>query len=230
MPPLTKYDPNHVTSSGVANLANVTTINLHGGDATCVIPFAIPSSEPNMTMIVTMTMKSSELITVLSTAAASALNLGASFPGGKTEYDCDVASLMALYASWTRSGMDVGQGYVVGPSDVYNLLAQDPWTQGQINAALTQQGGFEGISGNNGLPLIRKDYGSFLTPASETLKAKCGFADVGDPTTVPPTGGMDQVVYKKDDGYGWKLWAGIAAAGVATAILLKGVKKGRSAR
>lgn len=227
----TIYDGYVITSAeelmGIAQ--NSTIIDLNGGaESVCVIPFAIPAVEPGTFTSASMSMNSGELITVLCSAAIRAMSTPQSplpFPTGKTKYDADVASLMAIYASWTRNGLNVGEYYILGPDDVYNLLAQDPWTQGQINGKLLEQG-YEGVSGNNGIPIIKDGLSRFYAPSKDAFKTQYGLPAVTDSNDVPTTGGWTSVVADEQNKSGyWWLYAGIAAAGLAAYGVVTMTKK-----
>lgn len=213
------FDP---TPRQLGDYQDASVINLLGGDPVCVVPFAVASSEPGLFMNVTMSCTSAELIKVLDGSAVSQMQGPPNWPGSGGVYDANMARLMAIYAGWVRKS-DVGQYYIVGPSDVFMLLMYDPWMQGQINGVLASNG-FTGASGNNGMPLVT---GSFIAPSAGSIKTPNGEA-VTTSDQVPPIEGLEQVVATGSDKTNWGLIAfGSAAALISGIVVVKMVKKGR---
>lgn len=204
--------------------ADASVINLIGGDAVCVVPFAVPSSEPGLFMNVTMSCTSAELIQVLDGAAVNQMQGPPNWPGSGGKYDANMARLMAIYASWIRKGADVGEYYIVGPSDVFTLLMYDPWTQGQIKGVLAANG-FAGTSGNNGTPMVT---GSFIAPSADSIKTPGG-APVTTSDQVPPVDGFETVVVGEDEEKtNWPLIVGGGAAVLGAGyVVMQMIKRGR---
>lgn len=225
----TQYYPNPIADGNVMlTWAQSTVVNLANPSAPSSVNFAVPYSEPGTYTIVNVTMESEELINALIGAAALALNLGDSFSSRPGVYNADVARLMALYASWTRGGTDVGDYYILGPIDVYNLLAQDPavqeiWVNATLNAS-----GYEGVSGLNGIPLVQQGISQFLAPDKDAFKAQLppgskvtGVEDLPNPEGLETVGAGEKEESK------WWLYGGIAAAGVAAYTVYAMTKRGR---
>lgn len=197
--------------------AQSTVVNLVTSSAPSLIVFAVPAEEPGTFTTVSVSMTSSELINALDAAAVRAMNVP-NYEQYNGKYDINTARLMSVYGSWIRGGADVGEYYIIGQQDVYNLLAQDPSFQQLINS----------VSGKNGIPLVQEGVGTFLAPSKDAFSDQVPLDSVVTYDEVEkPEGGYDFTGAGEDDMSKWWLWGGIAAAGVVGYGLFSMVKKGR---
>lgn len=232
MPANAQYDPTPLTDGNqLLAAAQSSVINLANPTATSLILFAVPAMEPGTFTTVSVSMPSSELIDALVAAAVRALDIP-NWTYSTGTYNGNVAGLMALYASWTRQGADVGEYFIIGPEDVFNLLSQDQPIQDMwVNYEL-QANGFEGASGLNGIPLVQRGVSSFLPPTKqqvlEALPQGTSETEIVDYTEVQPPPSLEQVKAGEDtDTDKWWLAAGVGAAALAGYGVFRLVKKGR---
>ena len=230
MPATAIYDPTPITDGNqLLNLAQASVINLANPQATSVVVFAVPAMEPGTFTSVSVSMPSSELIDALVAAAVRALQIP-NWTYSTGEYTADVARLMAVYGSWIRQGKDVGEYFIIGPTDVYNLLAQDQQIQDYWVNYTLQANGYQGISG--GIPLVQQGVSQIFVPTKEQILGQLPEGTPPDIVVgaheVEPPPSLEQVLAdREDDGGKWWLLAGVAAAGVAGYGVFHLMKRGR---
>lgn len=204
-------------------------IDLSGGAKLCQFGYAVATMDEGAYDAGFIVTDSETLIGILIYGAVTELEAAQGksieFPQGHKVYDCQTAMLMGMYAAYTRGTPYDGSGYVLTMNDVYNLLARNQLFQEEVNRGLVASGKYSGpLSGNNSIPLVKTGHGLFSKPAN-TCPAT---VTVIDGETLPTVGGIDVVgAYQEDEGYGWKLWAGVGALAVASVVGYKMVKKGR---
>jgi len=167
------------------------------------------------------------LITLIQQSAIGELSLMAEEdvkiePSGV--YDCETAQYMSIIAAYLRGTPVQHDAFAVGPEEVFFLLSRNTFFQVSVNEAL-HKAGYEGAKGQNGIPLIYRDWATFNSP---TVPSSCGFSPdkVGGGVESSPPEGFEDVGYAdKPPGYSFPTAAvGVvvgAAAALAGAALLK---------
>lgn len=214
----------------------LTNIDLNG-TALTILPFLINDDVGHGQSVVTFSMNKVDCLNLLRHAAVSHLNKkNELIPGIDTArhvsvYDCDMARLMAIYASDIRGGAPVGQGYVLQPEDVRTLLQNDQWVLSVIGSKLHEAGYKGEFHTLIGVPLIADDldeHNRFIVPNRNQLSSQCSL-NILEPNQIPSLGpetpgGIDQVsvVEKEDKTMTYLAVGGIAAlAGVGIYYMAK---------
>lgn len=172
------------------------------------------------------------LITLLQQSAIGELSLMAEEqvdlePTG--QYDCETAKYMEIIAAYLRGRPVENEAFAVGPEETMFLLARNTFFQVSVNDAL-KKAGYQGASGQNGIPLIYRDWATFNSP---TIPQECGFDASkigGGVESGPPEGfedvGLETEPKSKTPTALWGAAAGAAAALLGTAVFA-GKKRGR---
>ncbi len=131
-------------------------------------------------------------------------------------YDCETASYMAIIAAYYRGTVKEYDAWAVSPMDVMILLSRNTFFQTSVNDAL-RKAGYEGASGQNGIPLIYKDWARYVPPK---IPSDCGFATTGGGEASEPPEGFEDVGMADDvKQAGFPLAVAGAAVGAVAALV-----------
>lgn len=188
-----------------------------------------PVAGENMYRVGQVKLDREMLVTLVQQTAIAELDLMAGADVGYKPsgvYDCETAQYMSIIAAYYREQLKQFDAWLVTPYDVFVLMARSSYFQIMVNKAL-QDAGYEGASGQNGIPLIYQDWATFVPPE---MPAGCDVETVGGGDASGPAEGFEQVgldvVEEKQAGF--PLVAIGAAAGVAGALGIAALmKKGR---
>jgi hypothetical protein len=140
-----------------------------------------------------ITIETKMLITLLQQSAIGELSLMAGEDVGIEPtgvYDCKTAQYMSIIAAYIRQTAVTSEAWRVTPTDVLFLLSRNTFFQTSVNDAL-RKAGYEGASGQNGIPLIYQDWAKFSAPK---IPSDCGFKTVGGGAdAAPPPAGLENV-------------------------------------
>jgi len=132
-------------------------------------------------------------------------------------YDCQTAQYMSIIAAYIRGTVVKDEAWRVTPEDVFFLLSRNTFFQTSVNDAL-RTAGYEGASGQNGIPLIYRDWCAFVSP---DIPADCGFKAVGGGADSAPPEGFENISATSGDssgGYSYLALLAAGAVGIAGAV------------
>lgn len=171
------------------------------------------------------------LITLIQQSAIGELSLMAESqvdlePSGV--YDCQTAQYMGIIAAYLRGTPVQHKAFSVGPEEVFFLLARNTFFQVSVNDAL-KKAGYADVSGQNGIPLIYRDWATFTPPK---IPADCGFAaeDIGGGVESGPPEGFEDVAYSTEPASKFPTVMVGAAVGAAAALIGSAVLVGKRRR
>lgn len=198
-------------------------INLQGGESTFWFAVHDPTVSNVSYRVGKVKLDQKTLITLLQQSAIGELSLMSerNVPLEPTgTYDCETGQYMEIIAAYIRNRTVQNEAWLVEPDDVFFMLSRNTYFQVSVNDALTKAG-YTGVSGANGIPLIYKDWATFVPPK---LPSDCGYKTVGGgETTTPKDEGFIQVAdIQEQEEYKFPTMA-VAAGAIAGVVGVIGV-------